>query len=302
VSIRRHPGADRSIEPLFGTLVIDAGGRASKAPQWLKALGYPAPEETVITAFIGYASRLYRRPAIVAPNWQGLLLQWAPPEIVRGGVIFPVERDRWMVTLVGGDKDYPPTEEADFLAFSRSLRVPLVHQAIEHAQPLSPIYGYRSTENRLRHYERLTPRLEGFLAVGDAVCMFNPVYGQGMTTAAIGALALDSLLRERQWQPSPAGTFFGLADRYQKMLAKLNADPWLLATSQDLRFRTAAGGAPTLVTRLMYRYLDRVTERTTNDREVRQVALEMYHMIKPASALFQPKTMIRVFWSWQQAR
>ena len=130
-----------------------------------------------------------------------MFIQAAPPERTRGGVILPIEEGRWMVTLGGGGGDYPPTHDQGFLSIARSLVTPMLYEAIRQAEPLSSITGYRATENRLRHYERLSRWPEHLLVVGDAACCFNPVYGQGMTTASLGAMLLDQLLHEsRGWR------------------------------------------------------------------------------------------------------
>ncbi|MDB5310297.1 MAG: monooxygenase FAD-binding protein, partial [Gemmataceae bacterium] len=183
--------AGRGGAVLAADLVVVADGRHSRLPDWLTALGYEPPEETVVNSFQGYASRLYRPPAGFQADWKSLYIQQAPPADPRGGLVVPVEGGLWVVSLVGGDGDYPPTDEAGFLAFARSLRSPAVYEAIAAAEPLTPIAGQRATENRQRHYARLGRFPEGVVAVGDAVCAFNPVYGQGMTAAALGAEVLD---------------------------------------------------------------------------------------------------------------
>ena len=115
---------------LRADLVVDATGRASRAPQWLEELGYPAPEETIINAHLGYASRLYRIPEGFSADWKCVFVQAAPPERKRGGILFTVEGDRWLVTLIGGGRDYPPTDDAAFLEFARSLPAPIIYDAI----------------------------------------------------------------------------------------------------------------------------------------------------------------------------
>jgi 2-polyprenyl-6-methoxyphenol hydroxylase-like FAD-dependent oxidoreductase len=203
---------------LAADLVVVANGRNSRLPGWLTTLGYEAPAETVVNSFRGYASRFYRPPARFEADWKALYIQQAPPGDSRGGLISPVEGGRWLVSLVGGDGDYPPTDEAGFLAFGRSLRNPALYEAIGAAEPLTPIAGQRATENRLRHYDRPGQLPDGVVAVGDAVCAFNPVYGQGMTTAALGAEVLDRWLREESSRSGP-----GRSRVFQRRLARATA-------------------------------------------------------------------------------
>ncbi len=284
--------ADPEVKRLAADLVVDAAGRTSKTPTWLEQLGFPVPEETVVSASLGYASRLYRRPAARAQPWDCVYLQAAPPHRTRAAVIFPIEGERWIVTLGGGGGDYPPTDEAGFEAFMHSLASLIVHDALSGAEPLSPIYGYRATENRWRHYERLAGRPEGLVVLGDAACTFNPVYGQGMTTAARGAVTLAECLREQR-RRRPDGDLTDLARRFQRSLAKVNQAPWLLATSEDLRYRIVEGTRPGRITRWMHWYLDRVTAASTHDIVLRRVLLQVLHMTRPPSALFLPGNVRR---------
>lgn len=278
---RDGAGATRSEEPLRAELVVDASGRNSNASKWLEALGYVPPEETHINSHLGYASRIYERPERFDGDWKGLNVQAAPPLVTRGGALLPLEGNRWMVTLNGLGGDYPPTDEEGFMDFARSLRTPMLYEAIEDAKPLSDISGYRDTANRRRHYEKLSRQPDNFLVTGDAACAFNPVYAQGMTTAALGAETLEECLRE-------SGDLTGLSKRFQKKLAKANAASWLLATGEDFRVRGVEGGKATLATRLTHRYMDRVLALSLRDVGVRQTFLEVFHMLKAPTALFAP--------------
>jgi 2-polyprenyl-6-methoxyphenol hydroxylase-like FAD-dependent oxidoreductase len=277
---------------LHADLVVDASGRSSRTPDWLQALGYPRAQETVINAFLGYASRVYARPSGAAHDWRALWIATRPPALLRGGVIFPLEGDRWMVTLVGAARDYPPTDEAGFLAFAGSLASPQLYEAISAAQPLSPIHGYQRTENCLHHYERLARWPENFVVIGDAVCAFNPVYGQGMTVAALSALTLDQALRA--YQRRGAGDRRGLAQQVQRQLAKGNTTPWLMATGEDFRYPATEGGHPDRMTRLTHWYMDRVLLLCAEKVDVYSAFASVLHMLKPPSALFRPSILFQV--------
>jgi 2-polyprenyl-6-methoxyphenol hydroxylase-like FAD-dependent oxidoreductase len=272
-------------------LVVDASGRRSRTPEWLAHVGFDRPEETVVNAHLGYASRVYKRPTPAPADWKCLYVQAAPPERTRGGVAFAIEGGRWIVTLGGIGGDYPPTDEPGFLSFMGSLASREVFDAVAGAEPLSSIAGFRATENRWRHYERLSRRPEGLVVMGDAACTFNPVYGQGMTLASLAAVALGERLRYQRERRH--GSLSGLAARFQRDLARINKAPWLLATSEDFRSPRFDGARPGLTVRLMHGYLDRVIARTTCDEDVRKVFLSVLHMIDAPAALFRPAILAK---------
>ena len=276
----------RVAKELRADLVVDTTGRASRAPHWLKDLGYEPPEEIVIDARLGYASRLYSIPENFDGDWQCAYVQAAPPDQKRGGILFKVEGNRWLVTLIGRAGEIPPSDEPGFLEFARSLRVSTIYDAIRSAEPITPIKTHRATQNRLRRYERAKQLPENFLLLGDSVCAFNPVYGQGMTTAALGAMTLQQCLREQDLS--------GLSRRFQKRLAKVIAAPWMLAIGEDYRYPETEGGSPSLMTRFMHRYMDRVVQLATHSVAVRTVLLRAFNMLVPPTALFQPRVLFRV--------
>jgi len=278
-------------ERLLADLVVDASGRGSRTPRWLEALGYQPPAETRINAFLAYASRYYAPPEGFQADWKGLFFNAKPPAFPRAAALFPIEGGRWLVTLAGNGDDAPPVDEEGFLDFARRLRSPILYEAIRHARPLSPIAGYRRTENQLRHYERLKRWPERLLVAGDAVCAFNPIYGQGMSVAAIDALALHRCLRAHT-ERRPDGDLVGLAARFQKVVAADSATPWLMATGEDLRYPTTEGARPGLVTRLLHRYLDRVNLAATRNVGVNRAFGEVLNLLAPPSTLFHPSVLL----------
>jgi 2-polyprenyl-6-methoxyphenol hydroxylase-like FAD-dependent oxidoreductase len=293
------PAGGGAEEDLLADFVVDASGRESKAAEWLEALGYPRPEDTTINAFLGYASRIYQRPATLKAEWKSVLIGAMPPKVLLGGVIYPIEGDRWLVTLSGRSKDYPPTDDAGFVEFARTFANPLIYDAIKDAMPLSTIAGYRRTENRLRHYERLERFPERFVALGDAVCAFNPVYGQGMTTAALGAETLGRLMQAQRKQHAD-GDLTGLSRRFQQALAKVTATPWLMATGEDLRCPGVEGGQElrkkSVVRSWLRSYLERVRMLSARDAATFQLFLEVAHLLRPPTAFFQPRVAAKVLW------
>lgn len=280
--------SDGSKTDLNAQLVVDSSGRNSKASKWLQMLGYESPKETKVNSFLGYATRFYESLSNSLPKCKALYIMPQAPEDTRGGTLYQIENGRWMVCLMGVARDYPPTDEGGFLNFARSLKQPEIYDAIIDGKPLTPIYGYQRTENCWRHYEQLSRMPENFIVLGDATCTFNPVYGQGMTVAALGAETLDRCLTQH------SGKLTGFALRFQKQLAKVNATPWMMATSDDFRWSTTQGGQPNLVTKLMHWYLDQVMQTASKNAEVYKVFMELIHMLEPATKLFQPNILVRV--------
>jgi 2-polyprenyl-6-methoxyphenol hydroxylase-like FAD-dependent oxidoreductase len=282
------------VERLSAELVVDASGRGSRLPQWLNSLGYAAPAETVVNAGLGYATRLYHEPAKLPGDWRAVAVQAAPPRRGRAGILLPVEGGRFMLTLSGAGDDRPPTDEADFLEFARGLASPMAYDAIKDAEPASPITGYSGTGNRLRHCERLPAWPERLVALGDSVCAFNPVYGQGMTTAALGADLLGRLLMQRR--RGSGHDLRGLARQFQKQLARVNVAPWTLAPSEDLYYPNVVGGRRTGGTERMHWYVTQVLRLATERPDVRHRFLEVFHMLRPPASLLHPSVMAQALW------
>lgn len=284
VELRSRRGGARGA--LRGDLVVDATGRNSKASDWLEQLGYGRPRETVINSFLGYASCEFRMPAVTA-DWKVLMIGDKPPSMPRAALLAPIEGGRWMVTLGGYGRDYPPTDREGFLEFARSLRSDLLYWAIRDAEPLTRISGFRSTLNRRRHFEAMKRWPERFLVLGDGACAFNPVYGQGMSVAAVTAAALGSAVPDHA-RP-------GWARRMQSTVARCSQRAWMIATGADVRYPSTEGRQPNAVDRVMQRYLDRVIEVSMQDAMVNAAFLRVVHLLDAPSTLFRPAVVRRVF-------
>src|SRR5579884_583202 len=290
--VLRHRSGEQHEEVLAADLIVDASGRGSRAPQWLNTLGYGNVQETSVKIDIGYATRIYRCPTQLPAGWKGLVIYGRPPDDKRGGVIFPMQGGYWMVTLMGSLRDYPPDDEAGFLEFARSLAQPDLYEAIKDAEPVTPTAVYKYSVNRWRHYERMERLPEGFIIMGDAVCSFNPVYAQGMSVAAIEVQSLDRCLREQELFAGNNG-LVGLTQRFQQAIARDIKTPWLLSTGEDLRY-PGAEGKRSLSIRLLNRYMRRVIELSASDPSVTATLLQVRNLLKPLSALFQPRIILAV--------
>jgi 2-polyprenyl-6-methoxyphenol hydroxylase-like FAD-dependent oxidoreductase len=299
VSLRRVDGGDGA--PFADAdLVVDASGRGSRTPHWLADLGYPEAERTQVDSQMAYASRLYRIPEGFVADWQAVMVMAQAPRNPRSGYLLPIEGGRWILGLMGAAGQHPPTDEAGFTAFMRELSSPLIADTLAGAEPVSDIHAHRGTANRLTHYERMRRWPERFVVLGDAVCAFNPVYGQGITTAAIAAEALDDCLRAQR-RRRPAGDLEGLARRFQRQLARRNRDPWMLSTGEDLRYPTTTGMTAGRVLRAQHRYLDRVEVATTRDPAVTEAYARTFGMLERPSTLFRPRVVAAAVWAGRAA-
>ena len=171
--------------------------------------------------------------------------------------------------------------------FARSLEASTIYETIKDAEPISEIYGYQRTANRLRHFERLARWPGQFVVIGDAACAFNPVYGQGMTTGALGALELDASLREHPQNLS------GMGAQFQKRLANVAAIPWVMATGEDLRYPATEGKRPGLPTRMVQKYIDHVQLLLPHDTDVARTFFQVTNLLVPPTALFQPSIVLK---------
>ena len=280
--VRTRSRVDGASEELSADLVVDASGAGSRAPRWLEEIGHEAPGETVVDARLGYATRWYRVPEDFSGDWTGVAVLPGWPETTRGGTLRRVEGDLWTAVLIGTGGDYPPTDPQEFEAFAASLHSPAIHDAIRDAEPASPVYGYRRTANRLRHYERT--RMPGnFLVAGDAACVLNPSYGQGMTAAAFSAMALRDCLGGGRTNPS---------GRFQRRQRKAVAPCWTATTNSDAQW--AAGGLEDLglARRILYRISEEVMELAVARQDVARTLLGVKNLVEPPTALLRPGILI----------
>ncbi len=277
---------DGSSAIVHGSLIIDASGRASRSPQWLEELGYEAPEALTVAVDLGYTTRTFRRRPHDLNGDVGAVIGPRPPHHRRVGFMLAMEGNRWMVSIGGWLGDHAPTDPRGYVEFARSLTRPDIYEVITDAEPLTDAVTYKFPSNLRRQYERLTRFPGGYLVMGDAMCSFNPFYGQGMSVAALEAQALEQTLTKADasqplWRP-----FFEAS-------AKIVEAPWMIAAGSDFAF-AGVTGRKSAGTDFINWYMNRVHRVASFDRQVCRTFFDVANLLKPAPTLFHPRVVARV--------
>ena len=294
VEVERRAQAG-AVEALTADFIVDCTGRGSRTPQWLAELGYVAPPESEVKVNVGYATQIFRRNPgdDYAREW--ILISPEAPRETRFGGMFPIEGDRWIVSMGGWAGDHAPTDPAGFLEYARTMPTPDIYNMMRKAEALTEVYPHKFNSSLRRHYEKLTRFPAGYLALGDAICSFNPTYGQGMTSAALQAAALDELLTQRR------GAVAGVAPVFFKRAAKIIDTPWQLAVGEDFRYPQTTGPKPAGVD-LLNRYVAAVHRATLVDPEVGRAFARVMNLMTPPASLMTPRIMLRVWKANRQLR
>lgn len=266
-------------------LVVCATGRSGRAPLWLQEMGYPAPAEEEIVVGVRYATRRYRFPTGGAGPLRGVLVG-ATPWRPTGAIAFAQPDSQWMVTLQGYAGHHPPLEPSAWLTMARELLPAAVGDVLVEAEPLEDPHQHRFPASLRRHYEQLHDFPAGLLVVGDALSSFNPVYGQGMTVAALEALALRDALEAGEGR---------LAQRFFAAAAKPVNSAWQLSAGADLALPTTVvpGPRPRAV-RMVNAYVDRFQAAAERDPVMAWRFIDVTGFDKPMSALFSGDSLRRM--------
>lgn len=282
VRVQRPDGA----AVIEASLVVDASGRSSRSPQWLEELGYEPPVIETVEIGLGYTTRTFKRRARDLDGDVGAVIGPRPPDMKRVGFALAMEGNRWMVTLGGWLGEHAPTDPDGFIAFARSLAAPDIYEIVQDAVPLTEAVTYAFPSNLRRRYEKLTRVPAGYLVMGDAVCSFNPFYGQGMSVAALESLALDRTLSRRPpldriWSP------------FMKAAARIVETPWTIVAGSDFAFPGVKGVKPA-GTDFVNWYLDRVHRVASTDRALCRTFFDVANLLAPSTTLFRPSVVARV--------
>ena len=273
VAPRDEPTRARAIE---ADLVVDASGRGSPLPKWLAARGCTLRDDEIVDAKVVYASAITELPKMPC-GWNCMFVLAAPPDVLRGGAIFPIEGGRALTTLIGMGGDVPTDDEAAWRRFVRTRRSALIDDILGTLPLESPIVVSRSTNNRLRPYDRA--RLPaGLVPIGDSVAAFNPIYGQGMTVATIEAVALAEEIARGD----------GFEVRAVRRIGKIAREAFRMAAGTDRRVPGVAGAGLSPMDRAFNRYLDAVFDVCADRSDIAHDVTRVLHLLDPPTRLFAP--------------
>ena len=272
-------------ETINADLVVDATGRASSSAAWLEELGYRPPANEKVEIGICYMTRTYRRRPTDLDGKHGIVVAGSAPNW-RNGVLLAQENDSWIVSAGGYLGDDAPDDDQGFLAYLATLPTMEIHDVVARAEPLTDYRRYRYVASLRRRYEDLSRFPKNYLVFGDAICSFNPVYGQGMTVAAEEALTLQQCLL--------AGSN-DLARRFFKAAAKIVDIPWDIAVGNDLRHPQVKGARPPTL-RFINWYIGKLHLAATRDSTLAAAFLKVLNLTMPPSSLLSPAIARRV---WQ---
>jgi 2-polyprenyl-6-methoxyphenol hydroxylase-like FAD-dependent oxidoreductase len=269
-------------EELDADLVVDATGRTSRTPTWLQAHDYDSPETNEVRVDMAYSTAHIERPV----NDRQMVLAAPSPELGRGGSTFPVEDGGRLVTLFGLHGDHPPTDEDGLIEFASALPVRHFERLLDTRSWLSEdIAHYPFPTSIRRRYKDLERFPEGLLVVGDALASFNPIYGQGMSVAALEALVLHHALADESRED--------LALRFFDRVEDIIDVAWMLSVGGDFAFPQTEGPKPR-GTDLTNRYISRLLRGSHDDRVLREAFVKVLMMERPPTTLFSPRILWRV--------
>jgi len=290
VTAVRFETDDGQTQVLDCDLVVDASGRAAPTLALLESLGRPAPEETKIGVDFAYTTQVFEPPADAAHDWKIVMTMPEPGGVPRGGLLAPLESGLWIVSIGSVGEGLPPAELGAFMASAESLRTPTIYQALKHAKPLGEVVCYGFRESIRRHFGRLDPLPRGLIALGDSICRFNPVYGQGMTVAALEAAQLKRLLDERA---SAADPLEGLSAAFFAEIEPVIDAAWQMSAIPDLASPTARGERPNNLSFIL-QFGGALMELAARDPEVHKLDAKVRQLMLPPSALMEPGLVQRV--------
>ncbi|WP_051620480.1 FAD-dependent oxidoreductase [Paenibacillus sp. UNC451MF] len=228
---RRHQGQQST---LAADMVFDASGRSSKLSAWLEEMGYDVPTPDFLKVDLGYSTRRYKLPSHLthlADEWDAIVMAGQPTNGTFAGCFSFIENNVAEMLLYRPGGHFPPTDAQEFEQAIAGLPNPIISDILQQLEPLTPPRGFRVPKLYRQHYERMQQWPAGLLVLGDAFCIYDPIFGQGMTVAAIEAEALEGCLKQHWNEPQPH-----FEQRVLQKIQEVIEPAWWLNCANDLQW------------------------------------------------------------------
>jgi 2-polyprenyl-6-methoxyphenol hydroxylase-like FAD-dependent oxidoreductase len=285
----RWESSEGQTQTLHADIIVDASGRGTLTLELLDTLGFPRPEETEIGIDQAYSTLLFQRPSTFPSAWKSMIVLPSAPASSRGAFLFPIENNRWIMSAGGNHGDAPPRDLVGLLEFLKTLRTQTIYNAVKDAKPIGDIARFVLSSSMRRHFEKLQQFPNGLFVIGDGICRFNPVFGQGMSVAAQEAVILDRLLASTaegsdKWDNPGIKYFAACQDVIEA--------PWAVAMSDFVYPKTRGQRPPDFGQRMQYGIA--LTRLAAEDAAVHKLTTEVNQLLKPQSVLREPELVKRV--------
>jgi 2-polyprenyl-6-methoxyphenol hydroxylase-like FAD-dependent oxidoreductase len=276
-AVRMRDGTEHAAD-----LIVDATGRGSRSATWLEDWGYAAVHEQRVNIGMGYVSGVFEAPTGTSSSSDAVAVYHHAPVCKRGGLAFPIEGGRKIITLIGYHGDHAPTDIQGFRAWAKTLLRPDVSDLIDSLELVGQLHKHTFPQQIRRCYARMLRLPERYLIIGDAMCSFDPTFGQGMVVSAVQADLIAS-----RCKPGTSTT------RLQRALARLTSMPFTITANEAHRWAETSGWLPPL-SALQRAYFSKVYEASNRDPEIYDALLKVMHFLAPPTSLVRPQLIWRV--------
>jgi 2-polyprenyl-6-methoxyphenol hydroxylase-like FAD-dependent oxidoreductase len=282
---------------LTADMVIDTSGRSSKIIKWLNSLGYTVPNPEVLKVSLGYSTQYYKIPSQAQKQWRSVISDAQPAKRISNGTLIRIEDDiAGTLLFSAGGEHYPSIKPDKYKEELNNLITSEISDIVSNLEPLQDPRGYRTSESIRQHFEQMEHWPSGLLVLGDVFCNFDPIYGQGMTVAAMEAETIANCLEEQRRNPQP---YF---ERHVLHRMQEAIEPaWWLSSISDLRWKGVehVGATPLKGVTFAQKYIDLFTKKamelaTNGNSKFYLMQFLMNSLVLPPSKFFNEEILTMI--------
>ncbi|PEX57565.1 FAD-dependent oxidoreductase [Bacillus cereus] len=273
-------------EEVHADLVVDASGFGSKSIEWLREYEIKVQEEKVrIDLF--YATKMFKLKENEELDCCNMLMSPSFPDNPYGVLIQTIEDNRYFVTFSGYANEKAPQTDDEFYDFAENLSISNVTDFLNKAEGITDIKTYKIPYQVRRRFDLVNNVPEGLLVIGDAQCRFDPVFGQGVSVAAMEAHQLQLLLQDRKQLDK---TF---TQQFYKKAATIIETPWDMTTTEISRHPQLKRELTTKQKFQLW-YTKQIYRLSASNSDVYIRLVRVMNLIRSPFHLFHPKVLLSV--------